>query len=407
MDTSSTFDENESEEEQGEQQYVEDKMWKAVACNQWVEALPLFTWHQEKAVRLLLPCAGFDAPGHALRAMAVNFEVLGAWDTSIHAGRALRHAYPSLTDKQLHLGRDKGDVMRVDIEKLPDVDGLVSGPPCPPFSGMGSKLGWKDPRADVLLRILQWCARLSQMSLKFFVLENVVGMLHKRAGKKAPIQKVMRILQRDLHGSWNIEVVRTNSHCTGQNRKRIYIVGCREWCSPGRPIATRVQKIILKMGNSSLSSVIEPSLPNTDKSSLPETQQKKLRAWHKKFRDAFQDTTKQGMYGCFNVDRRPSSSWGCMRCDGYVSCLRASAGEVWVVSLGERKPTVNRKIHAAEVCLLQGFSPSDMPRDMIGSRRKMLSGMGNAMTVPVVGAVMWVAMKNTMSEASESLKRKR
>ena len=39
--------------------------------------------------------------------------------------------------------------MRLDFSRLPAVDVLIAGPPCPPWSVGGQRKGEKDPRAEV------------------------------------------------------------------------------------------------------------------------------------------------------------------------------------------------------------------------------------------------------------------
>ena len=69
-----------------------------------------------------------------------------------------------------------------------------------------------------------------------------------------------------------------------------------------------------------------------------------------------------------------------------VPCLRSQHARVYVVSLGERIPTVSRFLHPAEAMLLQGLNPAFVPQGM--SRQRVFEGVGNAMTVPVIGSIL-------------------
>ena len=51
--------------------------------------------------------------------------------------------------------------MKVDVEGLPDAHGLISGPPCPPWSKIGCKRAWGDKRAAVFLTVLKWIFHLA------------------------------------------------------------------------------------------------------------------------------------------------------------------------------------------------------------------------------------------------------
>ena len=72
------------------------------------------------------------------------------------------------------------------MEGLPDAHGLISGPPCPPWSKIGSKRAWGDKRAAVFLTVLKWIFHLAgrrDSVFTFSVLENVDGM-RSRSGKQ-------------------------------------------------------------------------------------------------------------------------------------------------------------------------------------------------------------------------------
>ena len=127
-----------------------DSIWKSLAAQEWVGHLPdMSVFRTRCPPRLLFPCAGFDGPGQSLRAMGVDYEMAGAWETSRAPSQVLRKMYGA-TSSKLHLNRDDGDVMKVRLVDLPLADGVVSGPPCPPWSSMGPRSRWKDQRARVL-----------------------------------------------------------------------------------------------------------------------------------------------------------------------------------------------------------------------------------------------------------------
>ena len=110
----------------------------------WCEHFPALQCR--RPVLSLLPCAGFDSPGRALRAMGVKYTLAGLWETARAPSQVLRAMYAGHGDTSaLHLGED-GDFTRFAMRDLPDADALVTGPPCPPFSCIGLRGGWEDPR---------------------------------------------------------------------------------------------------------------------------------------------------------------------------------------------------------------------------------------------------------------------
>ena len=377
-----------------------DSIWKSLASQEWVGHLPdMSVFRTRCPPRLLFPCAGFDGAGQSLRAMGVDYEMAGAWETSRAPSQVLRKMYGANSSK-LHLNRDDGDVMKVRLVDLPLADGVVSGPPCPPWSSMGPRSRWKDQRARVLKRIIQWIVHLSSKGLKFFVLENVRGFAHAPRGKRhSPLNQVLRMLQRRLRGSWKVEVVHTNSFCTAHSRPRVYIVGYRIHASIGAD--TGIADTIVVLPRASLGQILVNSLPNTEPASLVTTHRRKLKKWLRKLRPWLTKQRTSNSYACFNVDRDPAKTRALFRVDGAAPCLRAGAGRPWVQSLGRSLPMVSRFLHPAEACMLQGMSPAIIPEGM--SDAAVFYGCGNAMTVPVVGSILSALLRRVQP----FLKRKR
>ena len=59
------------------------------------------------------------------------------------------------------------DIMDLSLVCLPRCDGLVAGPPCPPFSCMGPQAVWRDDRAAVYIRVVDWIVWLSRRDKRF------------------------------------------------------------------------------------------------------------------------------------------------------------------------------------------------------------------------------------------------
>ena len=71
----------------------EDPIWRMDACCEWVHQLRPRFRGRGRRLRLLLPFAGFDAPGQALDAMQISYSVAGAWDICPAAAKTLRARY--------------------------------------------------------------------------------------------------------------------------------------------------------------------------------------------------------------------------------------------------------------------------------------------------------------------------
>ena len=106
----------------------------------------------------------------------------------------------------LHLGLGTApDSVRIGQDVLWHVfqekcQGIVAGPPCPPWSGLGQKGGRSDPRARVLMSLLNEIKKKAESkTLKFFILENVVGWLHKdKVLKASMVEEVIDWLKNNV-----------------------------------------------------------------------------------------------------------------------------------------------------------------------------------------------------------------
>ena len=213
--------------------------------------------------------------------------------------------------------------------------------------------------------------------LKWFIIENVVGIL-------APEHGVLGRIRQVVTKHWQIDTLRLNSKSQGQSRPRIYIFVCLE---PGGTVPMCLATLLPALPSSPLSSIVL-RLPSTVPVDAGKANTLKL--WLKKLRPYCDDEKLQGTYACFPVDRCPTKSHASFREDDGVPRLRASNNPLWVIDLGWGAPRVCRPLHSYERCMLQGIDPRALPRSL--SLADVGRGCGNAMTAVVVGAVMWAAL---------------
>jgi site-specific DNA-cytosine methylase len=102
-----------------------------------------------------------------------------------------------MTVVNLHLGKKLGDLLKVKIQRLGlPVDFIISGPPCPPWAGNGSRRSLADARASVFVQVLAWTLFLIKCGgLLCCVMENVTGILQTRDGAEPTGEKFLRILR--------------------------------------------------------------------------------------------------------------------------------------------------------------------------------------------------------------------
>ncbi len=111
-----------------------------------------------RPIKVALPCVGIDGCTRALQLLGVEFKAVNVYDVEARYRNLLQQhfaeACPAEACPTLHLGRKAGDVLQLDLGDLEAADGLVAGPPCPPWAGTGKRGGQADPRALVFEKVL-------------------------------------------------------------------------------------------------------------------------------------------------------------------------------------------------------------------------------------------------------------
>ena len=129
---------------------------------------------------LALPCIGTDTCSQALVDLRVPFAVKYAYDIQACLARPLTALHGNIN--HFHLGHIDGDLLAADVHAWERVDGVVAGPPCPPWSQCGKRGSWTDPRAQVFWKVSDIIIDQGHKGARFFILEMVPGMdeMHSR-----------------------------------------------------------------------------------------------------------------------------------------------------------------------------------------------------------------------------------
>lgn len=104
--------------------------------------------------------------------------------------------------------------------QFPKVDILIAGPPCQPFSVLGSQNGNSDSRNGFPVCI----SAIKQISPSAFVLENVRGLLGKN---KWYLNSLLEELQ-SLKYNCTVILLNAKNFFVPQNRERVFIIGSRK-----------------------------------------------------------------------------------------------------------------------------------------------------------------------------------
>ena len=161
-------------------------------------------------VSLFSGCGGLD-----LGFEKAGFEVVWAneYDTTIHATYRLNHPNTEL---------NTADIRSLTAQDIPDCDGIIGGPPCQSWSLGGRSLGIDDERGRL---VYDYIRIVSEKKPKFFVMENVPGMVTPRH-----IKAFNQFLDLFRNAGYRIryELMNAADFKIPQERLRVIIVGIRK-----------------------------------------------------------------------------------------------------------------------------------------------------------------------------------
>lgn len=117
---------------------------------------------------------------------------------------------------------NKSSIVNIDPNDIPDCDGIIGGPPCQSFSEAGSKKGVEDVRGKLFWEYIRI---LKAKQPKFFVAENVTGLMHGR--HKAALDSIMDSFV-SLGYNVHVKIYNAHAHGVAQSRERVIFVGIRK-----------------------------------------------------------------------------------------------------------------------------------------------------------------------------------
>lgn len=126
--------------------------------------------------------------------------------------QTFEHNFPSVK-------LDKRDVRSVKSEEIPDCVGIIGGPPCQSWSEAGALRGINDSRGKLFFDYIRI---IKDKKPRFFVAENVSGMLHER--NKEAFNTILTSLK-NLGYNVSYKLLNAKNFNVPQDRKRVFIVG--------------------------------------------------------------------------------------------------------------------------------------------------------------------------------------
>ena len=114
------------------------------------------------------------------------------------------------------------DLTKININEIPDADGLIGGPPCQSWSAAGKQKGIDDPRGQLFINYIQV---LNSKKPKFFICENVPGILFPK--NKSALDNFLLSFE---NANYNIVFKKINASSVGtpQDRERVIFFGIRK-----------------------------------------------------------------------------------------------------------------------------------------------------------------------------------
>lgn len=175
-------------------------------------------------------CSGIGAPEQSLKNLGVNHKV----EFAIELDKFSRETYQANFDIEPEFFYT--DITQVNTKELPDIDLFIAGFPCQAFSIAGNRKGFEDTRGTIFFDCLRI---LKEKKPKYFILENVKGLLSHDSGKT--FESIINSLAKTVNGqllmfpnsdglNYNVyyKVINAKDHKVPQNRERIFIVGFRD-----------------------------------------------------------------------------------------------------------------------------------------------------------------------------------
>lgn len=117
---------------------------------------------------------------------------------------------------------DKRSIVNIPSNEVPDCDGIIGGPPCQSWSEAGALRGLKDRRGQLFFEFIRI---LSDKQPKFFLAENVSGMLQPRHA--VALENIKKMFD-ECGYNLSFESVNASKYGVPQDRQRVFFIGYRK-----------------------------------------------------------------------------------------------------------------------------------------------------------------------------------
>lgn len=117
---------------------------------------------------------------------------------------------------------DKRSIRKIQIDEVPECDGIIGGPPCQSWSEAGAHRGINDQRGQLFYDFIRI---LEAKQPKFFLAENVSGMLSSR---HSDALKNIKEMFQNAGYELSFKMLNASDYNVPQDRKRVFFIGIRK-----------------------------------------------------------------------------------------------------------------------------------------------------------------------------------
>lgn len=172
-----------------------------------------FLNNKDNSLNIATMCSGIGTPEIAFKELGVNFKTIFACEINKFARKTYLYNH-EINECDFH-----NDIANFDASKyLNQIDILVFGSPCQPFSIAGFRKGFDDPRGAVFFEGIK---RIEECKPKIIIFENVKGLLSHDKGET---YKIVQDSFLKIGYTIQCKVFNAIEHGSNQKRERLFIV---------------------------------------------------------------------------------------------------------------------------------------------------------------------------------------
>ena len=353
--------------------------------------------------QISFPYAGIGGPERALYACKFKFTPVNEFDKEQCCIRALHALHGSRQHDSRCL-----DILESTDADWQDSDGLVGGPPCLPWTVLGSTRGWHDPRSDCFVNLLE---RIREMSLRkrpllWAVIENVESLMWAVNGTRG-INKIIDWWHENMPHWEPLDVMVVDSRDCGlpQSRRRVFMVSVSKMVSH---VAGMVPEEPAKLTKVKL----EPFLSDgrgagSREKPLTAKLQANIDYYNATFSSLQAKDATGAKFACVNVSRAPGEKFKASFKYDECPTVTFSSRYMYVLKksgiVSDKVPSIGRFATLEDLCNVSGVSFASLS-DVL-TKTQMYHALANVITPNAAGVVLASVMKTMAIFETNVIKR--